>query len=79
MTPWGCFPQMLVFDRREPIERVIETSKAKLHMRKKAKGAAVLDGEEVLHCTVSSTLFCTRPLCAMSMYACHKLSSLLSK
>lgn len=43
----GCCSQMMVFDRKEPIERFIQTSKAKLHMKKKAKGAAVLEGEEV--------------------------------
>lgn len=40
---------MMVFAREESIERFIQTCKAKLHMKKKAKGAAVLEGEEVLY------------------------------
>lgn len=60
---------MMVFDRKEPIDRVIQASKDKLRMKKKAKGAAVLDGEEVLHCTVLFTLYRTRTRSTMSMCA----------
>lgn len=38
---------MMVFDRQESIERMMQTCKAKLHMKKKAKGVALLEGEEV--------------------------------
>lgn len=43
-------PQMMVFDRKEPIDRVMQTCQAKLHMKKKATGAAVLEGGEVCTC-----------------------------
>lgn len=37
----------MVFSRREPIQKVLDTCRGKLHMKKKAKGAALLEGEEV--------------------------------
>lgn len=39
--------QMIVFDRKEPIQKVIETCRGKLKIKKKASGAALLEGEEV--------------------------------
>lgn len=39
--------QMLVFDRKEPIQKFLDTCRGKLHIKKKARGAALLDGEEV--------------------------------
>lgn len=38
---------MLVFDRKDPIQNVLNTCRGKLHIKKKAKGAALLEGEEV--------------------------------
>lgn len=38
---------MLVFDRKEPIQNMLNTCRGKLHIKKKAKGAALLEGEEV--------------------------------
>lgn len=40
--------QIMVFDRSEAIQKVLETCRNKLHIKKKVKGAALLDGEEVL-------------------------------
>lgn len=39
--------QMIVFDRKEPIQKVIETCRGKLKIKKRASGAALLEGEEV--------------------------------
>lgn len=39
--------QMLVFDRKEPIQKFLDTCRGKLHIKKKAKGAAFLEGVEV--------------------------------
>lgn len=41
---------MLVFDRKQPFQKVLDTCKGKLHIKKKAKGAALLEGEEVPWC-----------------------------
>lgn len=38
---------MIVFDRKEPIQKVIETCRGKLKIKKRASGAALLEGEEV--------------------------------
>lgn len=43
-TLWA---QMLVFDRKDPIQNVLNTCGGKLHIKKKAKGAALLEGDEV--------------------------------
>eukprot|EP00752_Nemacystus_decipiens_P002894 g2693.t1 len=40
--------KMLVFDRKDPIQNVLNTSKGKLHIKKKPKGAALLEGDEVV-------------------------------
>ncbi|CAM9576881.1 unnamed protein product [Ectocarpus sp. 4 AP-2014] len=39
---------ILVFDRKEPLQGFLNTCRGKLHIRKKAKGAALLEGEEVV-------------------------------
>lgn len=47
-------PQLMVFNRREPIQKFLDTCRGKLHIGKKAKGAALLEGEEVcLQCVKS--------------------------
>lgn len=38
---------MLVFDRKDPIQNMLNTCRGKLHIKKKAKGAALLEGDEV--------------------------------
>ena len=37
----------MVFSRREPIQKVLNACGGKLPVKKKAKGAALLEGEEV--------------------------------
>lgn len=39
--------QIVVFERSEPLERFMETCKAKLHLKKKPRGAALVEGDEV--------------------------------
>lgn len=39
--------QILVFDRKEPLQGFLNTCRGKLHIKKKGKGAALLEGEEV--------------------------------
>lgn len=38
---------MVVFDRKEPFQKVLKTCQGKLNIRKKVKGAALLEGDEV--------------------------------
>ncbi|CAN0139932.1 unnamed protein product, partial [Hapterophycus canaliculatus] len=40
--------KMLVFDRKEPIQNVLNTCRGKLKIKKKAKGAALLEGDKVV-------------------------------
>lgn len=46
----------MVFSRKEPIQKVLDTCRGKLHIKKKAKGAALLEGEEVCSWCVKSTM-----------------------
>ena len=39
--------QILVFDRKEPMQKFLDTCRGKLHIKKKAKGVALLEGDEV--------------------------------
>ncbi|CAB1110716.1 unnamed protein product [Ectocarpus sp. CCAP 1310/34] len=40
--------KILVFDRKEPLQGFLNTCRGKLHIKKKAKGAALLESEEVV-------------------------------
>ncbi|CAM9970617.1 unnamed protein product, partial [Ectocarpus fasciculatus] len=44
----GKKARILVFDRKEPLQGFLNTCRGKLHIKKKAKGAALLEGEEVV-------------------------------
>lgn len=41
---------MLVFDRKEPIQKVLNTCREELRIREKVKGMALLEGDEVRTC-----------------------------
>lgn len=40
------FPQVLTFNRNDPIQSVLNTCRGKLRIKKKATGAALLEGGE---------------------------------
>lgn len=47
---------MMVFSRKEPLQKVLDTCRGKLHI-KKAKGAALLEGEEVWYLRVLGDVY----------------------
>lgn len=51
--------QILVFDRKEPLQGFLNTCRGKLHIKKKAKGAALLEGEEVSRPCENKTVILT--------------------